>query len=92
MLSSDGELSSVDSEESSIHAAVALKDKRLTFTWLNGESQEVSLSLFVYSHFVFMFSHLEYGQLTIDMFDARIMPIWEFLKFCMQKFLVVLIF
>ncbi|KAI6683146.1 hypothetical protein NL676_029059 [Syzygium grande] len=40
MLSSDGELSSVDNEESSIHAAVALKVRRLTFTWLNGESQE----------------------------------------------------
>ncbi|KAK3440234.1 hypothetical protein EUGRSUZ_B00530 [Eucalyptus grandis] len=39
-LSSDGELSSTDNEESPIHAAVALKEKRLTFTWLNGESQQ----------------------------------------------------
>ncbi|KAK4781631.1 hypothetical protein SAY86_015733 [Trapa natans] len=39
ILSNDAELNT-DSEDPFIPAAVALKKKRLTFTWLNGESQK----------------------------------------------------
>lgn len=41
ILSNDVELDA-NSEDTSLPAAVALKRKRLTFTWLNGETQKVS--------------------------------------------------
>lgn len=43
-LSNDGELTAVDQDPSSAPALLALKQKRLTFTWLDGEAQKVSTS------------------------------------------------
>ncbi|XP_070027590.1 uncharacterized protein [Nicotiana sylvestris] len=39
-LSNDGELTAVDQDPSSAPALLALKQKRLTFTWLDGEAQK----------------------------------------------------
>ncbi|KAK4362247.1 hypothetical protein RND71_017488 [Anisodus tanguticus] len=41
-LSNDGELTAVDQDPSSAPALLALKQKRLTFTWLDGEAQKTS--------------------------------------------------
>ncbi|CAL5444861.1 unnamed protein product [Camellia sinensis] len=38
-------LSIVDNDQPSSPAAVALKEKRLTFTWLNGEAQQVGITI-----------------------------------------------
>lgn len=46
ILSNYGELNGADGQQPSEPSATALKDKRLTFTWLDGEAQKVSL--FVY--------------------------------------------
>ncbi|KAJ8553677.1 hypothetical protein K7X08_024355 [Anisodus acutangulus] len=40
-LSNDGELTAVDQDPSSAPALLALKQKRLTFTWLDGEAQKI---------------------------------------------------
>lgn len=40
ILSSDGMLHSIDQDQPSAAPAVALKEKRLTFTWLDGEAQQ----------------------------------------------------
>lgn len=48
-LSNDEELNSSEPDSSSSAAALALKQKRLTFTWLDGEAQLVSFTL----HFLF---------------------------------------
>lgn len=45
ILSDDVELNT-GSEDTFLPAAVALKNKRLTFTWLDGETQKVSCSSF----------------------------------------------
>lgn len=42
ILSTDGMLHSIDHDQPSAAPAVALKEKRLTFTWLDGEAQQVS--------------------------------------------------
>lgn len=39
---SNGELNKVDQDPLSTTAEVALKEKRLTFTWLDGEKQKVN--------------------------------------------------
>lgn len=44
LLSTDGLLHSIDQDQPPAPAAVALKEKRLTFTWLDGEAQQVSAS------------------------------------------------
>lgn len=44
-LSNDGDAAAQDE----LSAAIALKDKRLTFTWLDGEVQNVSSSLAYYA-------------------------------------------
>ncbi|CAL5362239.1 unnamed protein product [Camellia sinensis] len=38
-------LSIVDNDQPSLPAAVALKEKRLTFTWLDGEAQQVGITI-----------------------------------------------
>lgn len=42
-LSDNGEIDIVDQDPLSAPAALALKQKRLTFAWLDGEAQHVSL-------------------------------------------------
>lgn len=44
-LSSDGDLTAVDQDQPSAPALLALKQKRLTFAWLDGEAQKVCTSL-----------------------------------------------
>mgnify|MGYP004714778301 CR=1 FL=1 len=39
-----GELNTLDQDSLSTPAALAVKQKRLTFTWLDGEAQQVSFS------------------------------------------------
>lgn len=43
---SNGELNAVYQDPLSTTAEVALKEKRLTFTWLDGEKQKVNAPLF----------------------------------------------
>lgn len=43
-LSTNDVLHSVDQDQPPAPPAVALKEKRLTFTWLDGEAQQVSAS------------------------------------------------
>lgn len=50
ILSSAAELNGADKQQPSEPSAIALKDKRLTFTWLDGEAQKVSL--FIYFSFL----------------------------------------
>lgn len=47
-LSSAGELNGADKELPSEQSAIALKDKRLTFAWLDGEAQKVGLFIYIY--------------------------------------------
>lgn len=60
-LSKDGELTAVDQDLSSAPALLALKQKRLTFTWLDGEAQKVSTSLQM-----FAFLWLNSGMITFS--------------------------
>ena len=48
ILSSAAELNGADKQQPSEPSAIALKDKRLTFTWLDGEAQKVYLFIFLF--------------------------------------------
>ncbi|KAL5813520.1 hypothetical protein ACOSQ4_024161 [Xanthoceras sorbifolium] len=49
LLSSDGDLDSPDADQSLTPSAIAFKNKRLTFAWLDGEAQERYCSFYLYS-------------------------------------------
>lgn len=46
-LTNNGELNAFDQDPLTATAALAMKQKRLTFTWLDGEAQQVSFSTYV---------------------------------------------
>lgn len=50
LLSNDGELNATDKDQSLL--AIALKNKRMTFAWLDGESQQVSFVILFNMPFV----------------------------------------
>ncbi|CAL5441702.1 unnamed protein product [Camellia sinensis] len=49
-------LSTVDNDQSSLLAAVALKEKRLTFTWLDGEAQQLVSKNIVTNNFLMRYT------------------------------------
>lgn len=48
VLSSNEMLNEADEEKESALSATALKEKRLTFAWLDGEAQKVSFVFMLY--------------------------------------------
>lgn len=54
VLSSDDVLIGADGDKESALSATALKEKRLTFTWLEGEAQKVSLVYVVLTRYLFI--------------------------------------
>lgn len=55
-LSSNWEMDIVDQEPTSAQAALALKQKRLTFAWLDGEAQNVSFHPSIFISFTPVYS------------------------------------
>ncbi|KAI9174662.1 hypothetical protein LWI28_020900 [Acer negundo] len=53
LLSSEGDLDAPDVDQSLTQSAIAFKNKRLTFAWLDGEAQERYCSFYLYSETAF---------------------------------------
>lgn len=73
-LSSVEESEVVDQEPTSVPAALALKQKRLTFAWLDGEAQNVSLySAIVTLHIVTWMAILMCNTITFGNWQLYIL-------------------
>lgn len=59
ILSNEVESRSADEEQSIAPAAGALKSKRLTFAWLDGEAQKVNICVFVFLSVISLCMHSE---------------------------------
>lgn len=59
ILSNEVESRSADEEQSIAPAAGALKSKRLTFAWLDGEAQKVNICVFVFLSVISSCMHSE---------------------------------
>lgn len=55
ILSDDTESSAVNTDDSMSTSSVALKRKRLTFAWLDGEAQKVTVYVYIMHPFIYKY-------------------------------------